>query len=123
MVFTKEDQDGKVIAYAELRLVNETGAEQEKGIYVWIHDVWVHKSLRTRNKFNAILKDFINQGRDNFPWAEFTYWTRGKYGKRMSLYGREKILRRTNGFTKEAGHVSTATTSSSAIANACASAV
>lgn len=114
MVLTKEDNEGKVIAYAEIRLVNEAGAEQEKGIYVWIHDVWVHKSFRTRNKFNAILEAFIYQAGIDFPWARFAYWTRGKYKKRMSLYSREKILRRSiNGKSKEAGHVST--TAASAI--------
>jgi hypothetical protein len=122
MVIVKEDSTGRVIAYAELRLVDELGREQEKGIYVWIHDVWVHKSLRTHNKFNAILEGFINQGKHDFQWAEYIYWQRGKYGKRMSLYSKAKITRRVyGGFTEEARHISS--TAAFAGANACSSTV
>jgi len=97
MVFAKQDNEGKVIAWAEIRLVDETGREDAKGVYVWIHDVWVHESCRTRNKFNKAMKEFIAEGRDRFPQAGFIYWTRGKHGKRMSLYNRKNILRRTRG--------------------------
>jgi hypothetical protein len=103
MVITHKDFDGKVIAYAEFRLVNERGFEDPKGIYIWINDVWVHKSFRTGDKFNEILKGFILSQADKFPWTEYIYWQRGKYDDRMSLYSRVKILRRNINGKEERG--------------------
>jgi len=95
MIITRADEDGKIIAFAEFRLVNERGADDEKGIYVWINEVWVHESYRSRDKFNSILKDFINSQAARFSWCEYIYWQRNKYDDKMSLYNRSKIMRRT----------------------------
>lgn len=104
MIITKKDADGRVIAYAEFRVVNEKGTEDADGAYVWINDVWVHEAYRRRNAFNAILKEFLSSCQKRFWWVRFIYWQRGKYQDRMSLYSRDKILRRTaDGKTERAG--------------------
>lgn len=119
MVFTRENAEGFVIAWAELRLVDEAGQEDPKGLYVWIHEAWVHKDFRTKSGVSNIFKDFIEEARDRFPWAKSVYWEREKYGKRPSQYSREKILRRTNdGRRKETRLFSTSSTG--ATTNPCA---
>ena len=95
MVITKEDAEGRVIAWAEFRRVNEKGIEDICGDYLWVEEVWIHKDFRTAHKFNAIMKEFINTYAAKYPWCEYIYWTRGKYDERMSLYNRAKMLRRT----------------------------
>jgi ribosome-binding factor A len=95
MVIDKKDAEGRIIAYAEYRMVNEKGIDDERGEYIWINDVWVHKDYRTRNVFNTILQGFIARQAESYPWAKFIYWQREKHGERMSTYNRAKILRRT----------------------------
>jgi len=97
MIITKKDNTGKVVAYADFRLMSETGTEEPQGIYAWIDEVWIHESLRTRNVFNAILEDFIYTYSKQYPCAKFIYWQRGKYKDRMSLYVVDKIKRRIYG--------------------------
>ena len=101
MIITKKDNTGRVIAYAEFRLVNETGSPEAQGVYAWINDVWVHESLRTRNRFNSILEHFITSYSKRFPSAKYIYWQRGKHKDRMSLYYVDKIIRRIHGRLKE----------------------
>jgi len=94
MVVVREDDDKKVIAYAEYRLVDEKGNEDPKGLYAWINDVWVHNDYKAKDKFNEILEYFIVSEWARFPHVQYIYWTRGKYKKRMSLYSVKKITRR-----------------------------
>jgi len=94
VIITKKDMDGKIIAYAEFKLVDEAGKEHLRGEYVWINQVWVHKAFRTRDVFNGILKNFIAAGARSFPWANYIYWQREKHNERMSLYDKVTIMRR-----------------------------
>ena len=94
MVITKKDEDGRIIAYAEYRMVDAQGKDDTRGEYIWINDVWVHKDYRRRNVFNEILQGFIAKQAISYPWAKYIYWKREKHNERMSLYNRTTILRR-----------------------------
>jgi hypothetical protein len=98
MVLTKKDSEGKVIAWSEWRIVNEFGQECVQGDdntdykYAWINDVWINDTFRSKNSFNAILRSFIKEGRDLFPWLKYIYWNRGKYNRRLSCYEIRRVL-------------------------------
>ena len=120
MVITREDAEGRVIAWAEFRRVNEKGIEDICGDYLWVEEVWVHKDFRTRKGFNDILKAFINTYAAKYPWCQYIYWQRGKYNERMSLYNRAKMLRRTINGQEERTRVSVTGTAPSTGANSAA---
>jgi hypothetical protein len=95
MVLAKKDTEGRIIAFAEIRMVDKAGVDDQRGEYVWINNVWVHEDYRTRGKFNSILKDFINKGAHSYPWVKFIYWQRDAHDN-ICLYDRATILRRTH---------------------------
>ncbi|MDD5347855.1 MAG: hypothetical protein PHT59_04500 [Candidatus Omnitrophica bacterium] len=95
MVLVKKDAEGRIIAFAEIRMVDAAGADDKRGEYVWVNNVWVHEDYRQRGTFNRILKGFINKGAQDYPWAKYIYWQRDAHNN-ICLYDREKILRRTH---------------------------
>ena len=111
MVIVKKDNTGKVVAYADFRLMSETGVEVAQGSYAWIEEVWIHEPLRTRNVFNSILEDFIYTYSNKYPSAKFIYWKRNKHKDRMSLYVVDKIKRRIYGKSEKTRHECTTTAS------------
>lgn len=104
MIITKKDSEGRVVAYADFRLMSETGTEVAQGNYAWIEEVWIHEPLRSRNVFNSILEDFIYTYSKKYPSAKFIYWKRKKHKDRMSLYVVDKIKRRIYGRQEKGRH-------------------
>ncbi len=97
MVIDRKDTDDKVIAWVEYRVVNALGAECPEGglkehyDYGWINNVWIHKSYRTKNRFNNILRELTDEAHKITPWVKHMYWKRGKYDWRESCYDIRRI--------------------------------
>jgi plasmid replication initiation protein len=91
-IITKKDEEGRVIAYGEFRIVDDYGMEDKYGHYAWINDVWVHEKFRTREGVNMLLKEFIDLKHQRMPWVRWIYWTRKKHGGRMSKYEIRSLL-------------------------------
>lgn len=90
MISTSKDNDGKVLAYIEWRLVGQSGFDKLNGEYVWINDFWIHEDYRN----GYLFRDLVNKILFNAPNARWCYFTRQKYGGRKSrLYTRERFMK------------------------------
>lgn len=98
MILTHKDKDGRVIAWIEYRVVNKYSEEcpvsnnPHHYTYAWINDVWIHERLRSKNRFNILLRRFAKMGLELHPWLEKVYWNRGKYNRRMSCYDIRRLV-------------------------------
>jgi hypothetical protein len=88
MIDTIKDDDDTIIAYIEWSVRNKFGLEDPKGIYVYVHDIWVHKSIR----YKHAIKVLSIQVYKRVPWVEQVYWKRYKYGDRKSQYNVKEFL-------------------------------
>jgi hypothetical protein len=90
MITTLKDNDGKVEAYCEWRLVGQSGYECPNGKYVYVHDLWVHESVRHQHLVNEIINDIMTL----VPQAEYCYFQRKDYNERVRLFTRSQMERR-----------------------------
>ncbi len=89
MIVTLKDPEDKVIAYCEYRLVDHAGRDCEVGRYIWIANVWVHKSIQRQGISRKLLKTHIGR----FPTAKWIYFKRHeKYGGRMRKYDIRRMI-------------------------------
>ena len=90
MLCKKEDAEGRVIAYCEYRLVGQSGYECPNGKYIYVHDLWVHESVRHQHLVNEIINDIMTL----VPQAEYCYFQRKDYNERVRLFTRSQMERR-----------------------------
>lgn len=90
MLCKREDSEGRVIAYCEWRLVGQSGYECENGTYVYVHDLWVHESVRHQGLVNEIINEIMTI----VPQAEYCYFQRKDYNERVRLFTRAQMERR-----------------------------
>ncbi len=88
MVVVHQNKDGFVDAYVDYQIVNELGKNDKDGIYCWVNEAWVHPTIR----FKGFLKYFVRKRYKFHPQVKWIYWTRRKYGERMSMYDITKLL-------------------------------
>jgi len=90
MLTKSHDSEGRIIAYCEWRLVGQSGYECPNGKYVYVHDIWVHESVRHQNLVNEIINDVMTL----VPQAEYCYFQRKDYNERVRLFTRSQMERR-----------------------------
>jgi hypothetical protein len=90
MVTTIEDYDEKVIAYMEWSTVGPSGYPKPYGDHLFVNEVWVHRDFRSKGLLQEIILKVISL----VPYVKFGYFTRRKYGGRVSkLYTREQFMK------------------------------
>ena len=89
MVESIKDNDGKIVAYCEWVLLDKNGQFKDKGEYIWINDLWIHKDHRR----NGMIKKFTELIEPKVPSARYIYWKRHKYEDRMSCYNEQRFLK------------------------------
>lgn len=92
MITSLKDEQGRIICYAEWRLVGPSGYDVENGEYVWLSDLWVHQDFERTKRINRIIDEIMRIA----PTAKWCYFTRGKYGFRKKIFSREQFERRRN---------------------------
>ena len=93
MVTSLKDEDGRIVAYAEWRLVGPSGYEMENGEYVWISDLWIHSDFERTKRINRLIDEVMML----VPMsAKYCYFTRHKYGGRKKMFSKEFWERRRN---------------------------
>lgn len=94
MITSLKDGDGKIIAYAEWRLVGPSGLEVPSGEYVWINDAWVHPDFRLTHRINRIIDEIMRLT----PTARYGYFQRKDYNDRVRIFTREQFERRRSAY-------------------------
>ena len=87
MLATRKDEDGRVIAYAEYRIVNQDTTPNELGEYCYCKELWVHPKYERK----GTIKDIIKSEHKKNPTIKWLYWKRTKYGGRMRQYLIERL--------------------------------
>jgi hypothetical protein len=91
MISVSKDNQDKVIAYMESRVVGQSGFDKLHGEYIYIADLWIHEDYKCDW---SIFRDLMNDILLKAQSARWIYFERKKYGGRMSkLYPKEKIMR------------------------------
>lgn len=90
MVTSLKDDEGRIIALCEWRLVGPSGYEVENGHYIWVNEIWVHRSFERTSRINRIIDEIMRF----VPQAKYCYFKRAKYGERMKIFTREQWERR-----------------------------
>ena len=81
------DETGKVEAYIVWRLVGTDGIEKGDGEYVFVDELWIHKTAFNK----GYIRKFIKIISDKSPTAKHGYWLRRKHGDRMKIFSREQL--------------------------------
>jgi hypothetical protein len=82
MLAVKKTKDGFIYSYVDYRICNEKALDDEKGIYCYVRDVWIHPKYERKN----LLKQFIKEEHKKFPQVIWLYFKRKKYGGRMKMF-------------------------------------
>jgi uncharacterized protein (DUF2225 family) len=82
MLAIKYNEDGYILSVAEYRIVDDKGNPDEKGIYCYIKEYWVHPKHQNKN----LIKEMIKKEHIKYPKVKYVYWKRTKYGGRMRVY-------------------------------------
>lgn len=90
MITTIQDSEGKVTAYCEWRLVGQSGYDMENGKYVWVNDLWIHKSVRHK----GLVNDIIDRIMTIVPQAEYCYFQRKRYNNKVRIFTNSQMERR-----------------------------
>lgn len=90
MITSLKDSEGKIIAYAEWRLVGQSGYEVPNGTYVWVNDMWCHEEYRFKNKVGRIVDEIMR----SVPQAEYCYFQRKDVSDKVHIYSRRSWERR-----------------------------
>lgn len=90
MLTALKDDDGKVIAYCEWRLVGPSGYEVPNGQYIWINDIWVWPGLRNTGRIKRIIDEIMRLA----PDAKYGYFQRLDYNTKIRIFPREQFERR-----------------------------
>jgi len=97
LISSIKDEEGKVIAYVCWKQVGKSGFEKFQGEYVYLEDLWIHDAYRGKGLLQRLIADVLEKA----PEAQYGYFTREKYGHRMSkLFKRSSVERIANVFVK-----------------------
>lgn len=80
------NRQGYITSYIEYFLVSANGRLSKKGVYIYINDLWIHRSIRSSRP----ILQFIQEIGEQLKTAKYVYWKRAKHNERFSLY---EILR------------------------------
>jgi GNAT superfamily N-acetyltransferase len=80
LISTSKDEGGKIVGIVEWRQVGQSGFDKYKGEYVWLQNLWIHPDYRGKNILQELIADVLKKA----PDAKYGYFTREKYGERMS---------------------------------------
>lgn len=95
MISVSHDNYGRVIGYVEWRQVGPSGFEVFQGPYIWLQNLWIHQDYRGKTILKELIEDILLKA----PDAKYGYFTREKYGHRMSKsFKRESVERVANVF-------------------------
>ncbi len=90
MITSLKDQDGKIIAYCEWRLVGQSGQEVPSGEYIWINDCWVHEDYRHTHKVGRIIDEVVRI----VPNFKYGYFQRKDYNDKLRIFTKNQWERR-----------------------------
>ena len=90
MITSLKDNDGKIIAYCEWRLVGQSGQEVPSGEYIWLNDCWVHDGYRMTHRINRIIDEIMRL----VPNAKYCYFQRKDVNNKVHIYSRRQWERR-----------------------------
>ena len=96
MITSLKDLTGRIIAYAEWRLVGPSGYESEIGEFVWLNDIWVHEEFRNTFKVNRIIDEIMRR----VPQAQYCYFQRKDVNGKVHMYSKRSWERRRNAYEK-----------------------
>jgi hypothetical protein len=87
MITYIKNKMGYIRSFAEWTLVDETGAPDDKGQFIFIRNLWVHDKQRKGFGKLGEIKKFIKRiSKHPFcKYAIYVYWLRKKYGERKAL--------------------------------------
>ena len=100
MIIKRHNKDDFVYAIFEWDIVQKNGRPDPDGQYMYVRDIWVHKSKKGNIE---ILKFIIDLDKDpknmNIKWI---YWQRSKNGKKAfrlsKLFSRRRCVSQANKF-------------------------
>lgn len=91
MISVSKDNNDRIIAYIESRVVGQSGFDVLNGEYLYIADLWIHESHK--NDW-SIFRELMNHALRKAWSVKWIYFTRKKYGGRQSKnYTREQIMK------------------------------
>lgn len=97
MITSLKDNDGKIIAYVEWRVVGPSGYDVDQGEYVWVNDCWVHERYRGTHKISRMIDEVMNA----VPLAQYCYFQRKDVSDKVHLYSRRQWERRRNAYDSQ----------------------
>ena len=80
MISTIADWDKKIVGIVEWRQVAESGFDKPHGELIWVQNLWIHPDFRGKRVLEKLIADILISA----PEAKWGYFTREKYGDRMS---------------------------------------
>jgi len=86
MISVLKNKDGYVRSYIEWTIVDEQGKTKNKGNFIYINNVWVHKQHRKKWSWGDI-RELIPKIK-NHPYAKYAlyvYWRNDKKNKQNRI--------------------------------------
>lgn len=93
MVEVIHDDEGKIIAYIDMTLRDIYGNPDPIGEYMYIHEMWIHESIR----YTKAWKQFLYNAIKEFPLLKYVYWVRRKHNGRSKTCTIQDLKRRCDG--------------------------
>ena len=90
MVTSIKDNEGKVIAYAEYRIVDKNGIDTKEGEYCWINDCYIAPQFR----YCGLLKEMLRIEFKKHNWVRWIYFIRSIHNERTRIYDIKKFLKK-----------------------------
>jgi len=82
MINTIKNDDGFIAGLIEWSVVDDDGMPMPYGAYVFISDLWIHKSLRGKKVLNKLIHLIDQDKRTQF--SKYVYWQNQKHGERLT---------------------------------------
>lgn len=93
MLYTLHDKNDLIYAYVEFTTVDQYANYQDKGNYIYVQDIWVHKNYRNTDVRLQLYKHvaYHEQCENTF----LVYWTRYKNNIKIvkGPYNKYRIIR------------------------------
>lgn len=105
VIETISDEQDKIVAYCDWKLINQFLKLDNKGLTCWIDNFFCHNSIDIFYAIDVFTRKIITKA----PWIKYVYFQRYyKYGNdSWKLYNAEKFLRRIKyGFDQDTGYAS-----------------
>jgi len=82
MVSVLQNGEGYIYAYADWKTTNHYGHHTNKGLYIYVQHLWIHKKYRGTDAIKKLIT--LIDEHPNAVNALWVYWQREKYNKRLS---------------------------------------